>query len=208
MSAEPEEKISLDHPLDILQQIGNTGAMKATASLSALAGKTIANSFSLVRILPIEEVPNLLGDPERIIVGVILETTGDILGRFLVVFPIENAADLISTLTGEACHCDGELGEMELSAIGEVGNILSSSYLTALHELTGLEALPSPPTLGVDMAGGILTSAVLPLHEAGSEIMFIEAHFGEGEKELGGRMILIPQSESLRLLLKAVKVKS
>jgi chemotaxis protein CheC len=207
VSVEQEEKVNMQHPLDILQQVGNTGAMKATASLSALAGKPIANSFSLVRILPIEEVPNLLGDPERIIVGVILEATGDILGRFLVVFPIENAIRLVSTLTGEECRSDGDLGEMELSAIGEVGNILASSYLTALNEMAGLEAMPSPPVLGVDMAGGILTSAVLPLHEAGSEIMFIEAQFGEGEKALGGRMILIPQSESLRLLLKAVKVK-
>jgi chemotaxis protein CheC len=206
MSVEQEEKVSLNHPLDILQQIGNNGAMKATASLSALAGKSIANSFSLVRIVPVEEVPNLLGDPEKIIVGVILEVTGDILGRFLVVFPAEDAVGLVSALTGMECNCEGELGEMEISAMAETGNILASAYLTALHELTGLEVLPSPPFVGVDMAGGILTSVVMPLHEAGSEIMFIEAHFGEGEKELGGRMILIPESESLRLLLKAVKV--
>jgi hypothetical protein len=54
------------------------------------------------------------------------------------------------------------------------------------------------------MAGGVLTSAVLPMHEAGSEILFIEARFGEGEIELEGRMILLPSTKSLPTLLRAV----
>ena len=71
-----------EHPLDVLERVGNIGALKATASLSALAGKPVENSFTRVRIVPIEQVPNLLGDPECVIAGVVFEISGDITGSF------------------------------------------------------------------------------------------------------------------------------
>jgi chemotaxis protein CheC len=192
------------HPLDVLQLIGNSGALKATASLSALAGTPIENSYAHVRIVPIEDVPNLVGDPEDVIVGVNFQIMGDLSGCFICIFPLADACELIGVLTGTSVDPTLELGEMEMSAISEVGNILTSSYLTALEKLTSLLAVPSPPSAAVDMAGGVLTSAVLPLHESGAEILFIEAQFGEGDSAVSGRMILLPSSSSLPRLLRAV----
>lgn len=193
------------HPLDVLQRIGNTGAMKATASLSALAGKPVENSYAYVRIVPLQEVPGLFGDPEQLIAGVIFEVRGDLSGQFVVVFQMQDALGLIRVLTGAECSLGVELEEMQTSALAEAGNILTSSYLAALEQTAGLAVSPSPPAVAVDMAGGILTSAVLPMHEAGSEILLIEARFGGDQGEVAGRMILLPSTESLPRLLHAVK---
>lgn len=193
-----------EHPLDVLERVGNIGALKATASLSALAGKPVENSFTRVRIVPIEQVPNLLGDPECVIAGVVFEISGDITGSFVILFSLRDATRLVKTLTGMHYEPEHGFNEMGMSAICEAGNILTSSYLGALEQLAGLNVVPSPPAAAVDMAGGVLTSAVLPMHEAGSEILFIEARFGEGEIELEGRMILLPSTKSLPTLLRAV----
>lgn len=192
------------HPLDLLERVGRAGALKATASLSALAGKPVESSFPKVRLLPLEEIPGILGDPEEIIIGVILGLSGDMSGRFIIAFTLQDAFLLIKTLTGTECSLEHELGEMELSAVSEAGNILASSYLSALEQFAGLCVLPSPPDIAMDMAGAVLTTAVLPLHEAGSEILFIEVRFGDGKHEPGGRMALVPTTESLPRLLTAV----
>jgi len=191
-----------EHPLDLLRRIGDIGAMRATASLSALAGKPFENSYAKVRILPVEEVPALFGDPEETIAAVIFSVGGEITGQFIAVFPIEDALELVGALTGSERSLDA-LGDMQLSALAEVGNILASSYLGALERTTGLELAPSPPVTAVDMAAGILTTVVLPMHEAGSEILLIEARFGGGERELEGRMILLPSTLSLPRLLRS-----
>jgi len=136
-----------EHPLDLLQRIGNTGAVKATASLSALAGKPVENSYAHVRILPLEEVPGVFGDPEEIIAGVIFGVRGDVSGQFIAVFPMRDALGLIRVLTGTECSLRSELSEMETSALAEVGNILASSYLAAIEETAGLVVSPSPPSL-------------------------------------------------------------
>ena len=194
-----------EHPLDLLQRIGTMGAMQATASLSALAGKPVVNSYAKIKILPLEEVPGLFGDPEEIIAGVIFEVSGDVRGQYIATFLIRDALALIAALTGAECSLDEEFGEMETSALAEVGNILASSYLGAIETTTGLALSPSPPAVAVDMAAGILTTAVLPMHESGSEILLIEVRFGGPDRELTGRMILLPTVESLPRLLRAVK---
>ncbi len=194
-----------EHPLNLLQRIGSMGAMQATASLSALAGKPLVNSYAKVKILPLEEVPALFGDPEEMIAGIILEVSGDVRGQYIATFLIQDALTLIATLTGTECSLDEEFGEMETSALAEAGNILASSYLGAIEATTGLALAPSPPGVAVDMAAGILTTAVLPMHEAGSEILLIEVQFGGPEMDLTGRMILLPTVESLPRLLRAVK---
>ena len=193
-----------DHPLDLLERVSIAGARGATAALSLLASKPVHSFFPIVRLLPLEEIPSIVGSPESVIIGVIFEVAGDISGCFMVIFPLKEGLSLIHTLTGVECDFDGDLSEMAMSAMCEVGNILVSSYLSALEQFSGLSVLPSPPAAAVDMAGAVLTTAVLPLHEAGSEILFIDVRFGEGADELCGRMVLIPTIESLPRLLSAV----
>jgi chemotaxis protein CheC len=194
-----------DHPLDLLQRIGATGAANATASLSALAGRRVENSYAKVRLVPLEEVPHLFGDPEEVISGILFDLQGDLKGQYIVLFLIRDAIAMIAALTGVECSPEDDLDDLAMSALAEAGNILSSSYLRAIEEATGLKLSPSPPMVAVDMAGGVLTSAVLPMHEAGSEILLIEAGFGDDERVVEGRMMLLPSTKTLPALLRAVK---
>jgi chemotaxis protein CheC len=196
-----------DHPLDLLERVSIAGARGATAALSLLAGRPVHSFFPTVRLIPLEDVPNIVGSPETIIIGIIFEVTKDISGCFMVIFPLDDGLRLIHTLTGTECDFDGDLTEMDMSAICEAGNILASSYLSALEQFSGLSVLPSPPAAALDMASAVITTAVLPLHEAGSEILFVDVRFGEGSDELGGRMVLIPTIESLPRLLAAVNIR-
>src|SRR4029077_17651126 len=50
--------------------------------------------------------------------------------------------------------------EMSLSALGEVGNILGSSYIGAMGQMAGLELEPTPPAALADMLGAIVATAL------------------------------------------------
>ena len=51
---------------------------------------------------------------------------------------------------------------MEMSALNEIGNIVSGSYLSALSGLTGMKMVSSVPALSIDMLGALLS--VQPLN--------------------------------------------
>ena len=45
------------------------------------------------------------------------------------------------------------------TALQEVGNILATSYLNAIVEMTGMELEPEPPTVEVDLLGQLLSQS-------------------------------------------------
>ena len=46
------------------------------------------------------------------------------------------------------------------SALGEVGNIVGSSYINALAEMTGMALEPTPPGVASDMLGAIVETVL------------------------------------------------
>jgi chemotaxis protein CheC len=71
----------------------------------------------------------------------------------LLVFPEESAAELCKLL---GTNIEDETGR---SALQEVGNILSTSYLNAIVEMTGLALEPDPPTVQIDLLGQMIASS-------------------------------------------------
>ena len=48
--------------------------------------------------------------------------------------------------------------EYALSALGEIGNIVGTSYINALAAMTGMEIEPTPPATATDMLGAIVAT--------------------------------------------------
>ena len=101
-----------------------------------------------------------------------------------------------------------EFDEIELSALKEIGNILASSYLSAMSSLTSLSILPSVPDIAIDMAGAILSVPAIEFGKVGDTVLYIETEFSEGSTKVVGDFFLIPDVESYEILLKALGVMS
>lgn len=62
--------------LDALREIGNIGAGNSATALSQLINRRINMNVPNVSIVPLEEVPELVGGPETLVVGVFLRAYG------------------------------------------------------------------------------------------------------------------------------------
>ena len=93
--------------------------------------------------------------------------------------------------------------EMEMSALKEIGNIITGSYLNALSSLTNLKIFPSIPDLCIDMAGAILSVPAIEFGIMGDKILLIETAFTD-DSELNGYFILIPDLQSYDKILGAL----
>ncbi len=50
-----------------------------------------------------------------------------------------------------------EFSDMDMSALNEIGNIVSGSYLTAISKLTNLKMISTVPEMTIDMIGALLS---------------------------------------------------
>ena len=89
---------------------------------------------------------------------------------------------------------------------GKIGNILSSSYLSALADFTGLRLNHSVPALAIDMAGAIVDVILIEISKRGDYALLIETEFVEEENKIKGYFMLIPDTGSLEIILQAIGV--
>lgn len=190
---------------DILKELGNIGAGNAMTALSQMLQCKVDMKVPQVRLLEFSEVGALVGGEEQIMVAVLLAVEGDITGSMMFMVQEESARHLIRKFTMGMLPEGGEFEEMGLSAMQEVGNIITGAYLNSLSTLTNLKVFPSPPALTVDMAGAILSVPAIQFGIYGDKILLIQSQFYD-EVQLDGYFILIPDLESYEKILTALGV--
>lgn len=195
--------------LDALKEIGNIGAGNAATALSKMVGKRVNMEVPLVRILPLKDIPEWLGGPEKEVLGVYLSVFGALTGHILFVMTIDDALKIMRILLGDMAPSRDQIlsmDELASSAMGEIGNILSSSYLSALADFTGLHLNHSVPAIAVDMAGAIVDVVLIEISQHSDYALLIETVFVEEEDRITGYFMLIPDTGSLEIILQALGV--
>lgn len=188
---------------DVLKELGNIGAGNAMTALSQMLQCKVDMKVPQVKLLEFSAVGELMGGEEQIMVGVFLGVEGDITGSMMFMVEEESARHLIQKITMGMMPAGTEFEEMGLSAMKEVGNIITGAYLNSLSTLTNLKIYPTPPALTVDMAGAILSVPAIQFGIYGDRILLIQSQFYD-EVELDGYFILIPDMESYAKILTAL----
>ncbi|MBP2629380.1 MAG: CheC, phosphatase, inhibitor of methylation [Firmicutes bacterium] len=193
--------------LDALREIGNVGAGNSATALSQIISRKIDMTVPKVEIMPLGDVPDVVGGPDAMVVGVFLRVYGLAPGSVLFLLPRDSAFYLIDMLMGKERGTTKNLDFMDESALMEIGNILAGSYLNALSHFTKLTLLPSIPALALDMAGAILSVVLVQLGQMGDHALVIETEFLSEDDGIRGHFFLIPDPGSLNTILAAVGVK-
>lgn len=196
------EKVTENY-YDVLKELGNIGAGNAMTALSQMLQCKVDMKVPQVKLLEFSEVGLLMGGEEQIMVGVYLAVEGDVTGSMMFLIEKDSAKHLVDKLMMGMAPEGDEFSEMELSAMQEVGNIITGAYLNSLSMMTNLKIFPSPPALTVDMAGAILSVPAIQFGTMGDKILLIQSQFFD-EVAIDGYFILIPDLDSYSKILAAL----
>lgn len=190
--------------IDVLKEIGNIGAGNAATALAKMLDKKIDMNVPKVNLINIADVPDILGGPESLVSAILFTIEGDIEGSIMFVLDFNSSKKLVNLLmNGYELETLDEFGE---SALREIGNILSGSYISSLSSLSGLNIKISIPSLSIDMAGAILSVPAIQFGQISDNILIIETEFLEGADNVRGFFFLIPDYDSYDILLKSLGV--
>ena len=188
---------------DVLKELGNIGAGNATTALAQLLQCKVDMKVPQVQLLDFDQVGAVMGGEEQIMAGIYLLVEGDITGSIMFLLEESAAHSLVAKLMGVSGETTGEFLEIELSALKEIGNIITGAYLNSLSALTNLKILPSVPDLSIDMAGAILSVPAIEFGTIGDKILMIETQFTD-EVDLNGYFILVPDLDSYDKILRSL----
>lgn len=198
---------------DVLREIGNIGAGNAATSMSKLINKRINMQVPSVTIVSFDEMMELIGGPEEVVVSILFKIMGDMPGTVYFLLTIDEAENLVSNLTFHTnvqLMKNGELNELAVSALEEVGNILTGSYLTALADFTKINMQPSIPHLSIDMAGATLISGLVELSQVTDYALIIDTKINGDDtnvnESIHGQFLLLPDPKSFTKIFSALGI--
>ncbi len=190
---------------DALKEVGNIGAGHAATALSQLLNATVKLSEPTIDVLKFRDLSNRLGAGERPVAALHMYIRGEAPGQMVVLFDREQAQEFVNVFIKRI------IGDIQIfdsiidSTLKELGNIIAGSYLTALISLTGVNLLPSVPTLsyGTVQAAFRTLMSILP----DQDVFLIESQFLDKDRAVSGQFILIPETGSLEPLLSVFGVE-
>lgn len=185
--------------LDALQELANIGAAHSATTLSMMLNCHISMNVPEIDIVDIAEMGQLLTD--EITTLVVFELQGDIPhGGFLVLhFPGDSALRAANILIGSGDIANPN-GEMDHSAILEVGNIMISSFLSATSDLLGIIMLPSPPVLVIDMTHAVIESLIASMSTEIDQVVLFRINLTSDEHEIATNILIFLEVSTLRMV--------
>lgn len=196
-----------ENQMDVFREIGSIGNGNAITALSGILSEKISMELPEVNILEFNMAQNKIGDAEEIVGAVLVEMSGELSGLMMLILK----RDFIKTMIKKVLSYEKEnlldMGEMEESLLIEVGNIMLSSYISALSSLTNIQIHLSVPQFAVNMLGGILSMPMAMMGIDSDKIMMITGAFSIGGEAMDSNILLLPDIRSLNVLMKKLGVE-
>lgn len=195
-----------DMYFDVLKELGNIGAGNATTAIAQMLGIRLNMEVPQVQLLTFQELGGAIWAEEETVAGIFLELGNDIQGSMMFLMNMDSAHYLVNRLMGRDDNYQEEFDEMDLSALQEIGNIITGAYLSALGTMTNMTISSSIPFLTIDMAAAILSVPAIQFGQYGDNALLIETEFGDDVK-INGYFILMPEPDSYAQILSALGIQ-
>ncbi len=192
--------------MSVLSEIGNIGAGNAATSLAHILADKVMMSVPVLQIINVSEMATILGGPENELAGILVNMTEDVQGMLLFLLDQEFICMLVNVLMDEHIQSLDEISDIGLSAIMEIGNILSGSYISAISTMTGLNIGLTTPQIAIDMAGAILSYPAAQFGVMGDKLLFIAEDFLSGDSAIKSHLLIMPEPKSLQLIMESLGV--
>ena len=109
-------------------------------------------------------------------------------------------------MLGKTVESYDQLGELEQSALIEIGNIMISTFINAFSGLCGVSIELTVPAFALDMQGAILTVPMAEYGGMSDYLMTIGGNFVYNGKQVPCHLLLSPDIRSLNFLMKKLGV--
>jgi two-component system, chemotaxis family, sensor kinase CheA len=190
-----------DEDLKKIQILANIGITHGAESLSKIIGNRVDLAIPEVRLMPIEKIPETIGSPGDICIGVFMPLHGDIKGTVLLTLPEQSGFELIDNLFGLATGETKTLTEDGASALKEITNIVGTSVVNAISERTKLMIMPDVPSIQLDFMQSIL-DAILALYNIRNDYALImDTEFYYQDDRVMANLLILPETASLKSLV-------
>jgi chemotaxis protein CheC len=189
-----------DNLINSLKSITDAGIYNAARGFSSMLGRKIEVSKPVIKVVPLFDIPKMIGGLENEAIGIYLRAEGGLTGQIMMIIPYHKALELVDLIMGTPSGTTNQLGALERSALAEVGNMTATFFLNAIANITHSDIRPTPPAVMVDMIGAILDIIIATTGGISDQVLLLQSDFLEGGRSVETNFWVIPDAHTLNSL--------
>ncbi|KRL37592.1 chemotaxis protein CheC [Liquorilactobacillus uvarum DSM 19971] len=188
--------------LDGLKEVINIGGGHAATSISKLVNQKIDMHVPEISILSYHELYEQVIADDVEVHAVVSSIVGDYNGMILFVVSDDSADKLSELMLGTKTDDIN----VKMSAVSELTNIISNSFLGAIGNLLNVQLVSALPVIQDDYFGAVISSVYMALDQYDDHIMVIRNEFTYSEEKLDASLFFIPETGVLEQILKSLGI--
>lgn len=193
--------------MSAIREVANIGLGHATTAIANIMGAKFDMHIPNVETVALERVPEMIGDPSEVAVGVLMPIDGDLRGHIAFFFPWKSAQVIWKTLIGTSPEDPSMVDELGYSVMLELGNMINSAYMNAIADMAFLRMHATPPMVSIDLTSSIASSIVAEAELEDVIALVVETKIvGLDQEDVEGYFLCIPTAGGLHYLLNQLGV--
>ena len=173
-----------------LEKINTFATKNASNALSKISGSPSTIDYFKVAIGSIEMFQSFMDDKE-IKVATVVPFTQALEGTSVLVLNIEDALVLSRLFLRKKPSANKNLSEMEISALNEIGNIVTGAYTTIFSNMLGKQILTRPPIFTSEVFDTLISEFRKLMKPASKNVVVIDISFSIKQPKLRGKLFVI-----------------
>ncbi len=147
---------------DFLTEMTNISLGNSATAVSNMIKEKVLTVVPSFQIASVEAISDVLGLAEELVTVVLLTISGDLTGSILLFIDPKDAQRLDTLLGGKP---------PAVSALPELGNIITGNALASLSKFLHLQMTSSIPDVATDMRRALVISSVFQMGEEADEVL-------------------------------------
>ncbi|MBV8433750.1 MAG: chemotaxis protein CheC [Candidatus Eremiobacteraeota bacterium] len=189
--------------IDALKEVANIGAGHAATALSQLLNTIIKLEAPRAEVIRFGQLSARVAEG-RVFAVLHVYVRGDIPGHLVVLLDHQDALQFVGLFLKRVGGDFQIFDAVVETTLKELANIVASSYLGAVVQLTGANMVPSVPVISYGSMQATF-EALMPISPQ-HDVFFVESTFLDRGARICGHFIFVPETGSLEPLLAAFGV--
>lgn len=189
--------------LDVMNEIGNMGAGHAATALSLLMGRKVDMKVPQTKFLSIEAGCMELSREGEVGVGVEVGLSGAIDGLTLLTVDEKSAEHLLEAF-GDMLAGQGLDDALAQSALMEIGNIVTGSFLSTIADFLGESTCALPPRLIHDYYDAFVCNVVVAGCHNVDGLLIFKTELRIDDRCISSDLVFLPSQEAFELIMNKI----
>lgn len=180
---------------------------KLNKVMESMVNKKFAMEMKEQSIMTMPEIYKIVNECNQASATVYIPLVGDVIGDMFLFLFDRSAETFADMMIGNEVGTTRIIGDYEISALKEFGNISIGLIVSELANLLELSIMLTTPNYAADMPGALVDQALISYGETSNTLLAIKFDFELKSPKVSGSYLILFDEDASKLIRDKIKTK-